>query len=51
MSAIVGFSVPAATALADNLKPTKQNDEISGRLRHVLTVRDERRRASQDRRP
>ncbi len=29
VSAIVGFSVPAATALADNLKPTKQNDGIS----------------------
>ena len=29
VSAIVGFSVPAATASADNLKATKQNDEIS----------------------
>jgi hypothetical protein len=29
VAAIVGFSVPAATAAADNLKATKQNDEIS----------------------
>jgi len=29
VSAIVGFSVPAATASAINLKPTKENDEIS----------------------
>ena len=45
VSAIVGFSVPAATALADNLKPTKQNDGILGR-RDVMYVRcrDERRR-------
>jgi hypothetical protein len=29
VSAIVGFSVPPATASADKLKATKQNDEIS----------------------
>lgn len=29
VAAIVGFSVPAATPAADNLKATKQNDEIS----------------------
>ncbi len=29
VSRIVGFSVPAATALTTNVKPTKQNDEIS----------------------
>lgn len=29
VSAIVGFSVPAATASVNNLKPTKENDEIS----------------------
>ena len=29
VSRIVGFSVPAATALTNNLTPTKQNDEIS----------------------
>ncbi len=29
VAAIVGFSVPAATAASDNLKATKQNDEIS----------------------
>lgn len=29
VSAIVGFSVPAATASANNLKATKENDEIS----------------------
>jgi hypothetical protein len=29
VSAIVGFSVPAATVSVNNLKPTKENDEIS----------------------
>ncbi len=29
VSAIVGFSVPPATASTDDLKPTKENDEIS----------------------
>jgi hypothetical protein len=29
VGAIVGFSVPAPTASADSLKPTKENDEIS----------------------
>jgi hypothetical protein len=32
VSAIVGFSVPAATASADHLKPSKQNDGISATL-------------------
>ena len=28
VAAIVGFSVPAATPAADNLKATKQNDDL-----------------------